>query len=489
MGPIQTQLRANRRQQQFTTNEAIPAEVAFQYAQQPMIAYNDPRLRPSENALPGQKGSQGRYEKQSAAYDAAFKKYADVALPAQQAITAEIDKGNKVLEDWGVPQSMISDLSNLGKSIQDIQLGIEQRGLNLTVASFNNELRMAKRSLQDAKDLQAGIKGEVRDTVGGLEGANIALGRQLQLLEQELSQRQINFKLAMAGFTAPGDTPEQRQARIDQAKIEAKYAQEQLNIQKQMTSNQFRSTGKQAGRSVTDLQAQISLLEQSRALTIATSVANKAVEAPSGQKDILTKEIAALIDEGSKAKMLGIQAINDMEAATGKAIKRLSPEFIAAFSDAGKAMGEQIKKYLMPDTYMSGDGGRNDGGNNGPGSGLRHVTPTTAAGRREVEDNKDYNSNGIIGAASGFLGTVTKPTNFVAGEVANETVAVLKNPRSMPMSGLGGGGGGAYTFNINISGGGGDLEQKKLDAWARQITMMVEMSLNRKTSMLGLRNP
>lgn len=475
MGVIETQLRANKRQQQFTTDEVIPAETAFQYAQKPLIGYNDPRLRPNQNMLPKQgKG----YQQQAGAYDAAFKKYESAALPAQQAITAEIEKGNKVLESWGVPQSMISDLSGVGKSIQNIQLGIEQRGLNLTVASFNNELRIAKRSLQDAKDLQAGIKGEVRETVGGLEGQNIALGRQLQLLEQELAQRQINFKLAMAGFTAPGDTPEQRQARIDQAKLEAKYAQEQLDIQKKMSSNQFKSTGMQAGRSVTDLQAQISLLTQGRALTIDTAAAQKAIEALSGQEDILTKKVAARIEEGQKSKQLGIQAINDMEAATGKAIKTLTPEFINAFGKAGVAMGEQIQKYLMPETYGL------DGGS------AKTVAPTTAAGRRETEDNVDYNKNGVIGAASGFAGMTKGLTNFTAGEVNNEAVIVLKNPTSLPMGGLGGGGGGGGIVNVNINiAGGGDIDERKLAAWGRQIQQQTIAALNRQTSLLGLRTP
>ena len=52
----------------------------------------------------------------------------------------------------------------------------------------------------------------------------------------------------------------------------------------------------------------------------------------------------------------------------------------------------------------------------------------------------------------------------------------------------GGSGAGTFNFNINISGG-GDIDQKKLDTWARDITRQVENSLNRKTSLLGLRNP
>jgi len=81
------------------------------------------------------------------------------------------------------------------------------------------------------------------------------------------------------------------------------------------------------------------------------------------------------------------------------------------------------------------------------------------------------------------------PTKMTVGEAGDETVAVLRNPRmaSMPMGG--GGGGGVVNVNVNINGGGGDLNAEKLHAWGRQIQQNVELALNRKTSLLGLRNP
>jgi hypothetical protein len=136
-------------------------------------------------------------------------------------------------------------------------------------------------------------------------------------------------------------------------------------------------------------------------------------------------------------------------------------------------MGEQIQKYLNPETYTGGGGGG-----------------TNATGGGDVKDWKKYPHDGLT-YATGVVGTAKGRTQMTVGEAGDEEVAILRNPRSLMMPGGGGGGGGGtpMIFNINIAGGGGELEQKKLDAWARQIAMMVEQSLNRKTSMLGLRNP
>ena len=73
------------------------------------------------------------------------------------------------------------------------------------------------------------------------------------------------------------------------------------------------------------------------------------------------------------------------------------------------------------------------------------------------------------------------------GEAGIETVAILRNPRSMEMP-MGGGGGGVVNVNVNINGGGSDLNEQKLHAWGKQIQMNVEQALNRKTSLLGLRS-
>lgn len=470
MGPMQVQMRANRRQGTFERESAVPAGVAMKYAAQPLIAYNDPRLRPSSNAIPGVPGSGKGFAAQQQQYTDAFKKYEKYGLSAQSAINAEISKGEQVLRDWGVPDSMISDIKTVGTAIQDIQLGLEQRGLNLTVAQYNNELRIASRSLNDAKDLQAGIGGEAKKTLGGYEGQNIALGRQLQLLEQSMAQRQINFKLAMAGFTAPGDTPEQRQARIDEAKLEAAYAQKQLDIQKKMSANQFSVVKISAGRSITDLSAQISLLTEGKSLAIDTYAAQKAISDLTAQEDILLEKAQSRVTEGQKAAGIWMQAVTDFESATGKAFDKISPEFNKIFEDAGYNFAKAIADAINPSNY---DIPRSNAAGVAASTGIPRL-PSNASGPRRD--------------APGGIGSFATPTSFTVGEAGSETVAILRNPRigSFPMGG--GGGAGTFNFNINISGG-GDIDQKKLDTWARDITRQVENSLNRKTSLLGLRNP
>jgi hypothetical protein len=370
---------------------------------------------------------------------------------------------------------MLRDITNLGQQIQKVQLGIEQRQLNLTVADYNNQIRVANRSLGDARDMYAAIRGHVKATLGGMEGQNLVLGRQLQLLGLELEQRQINFKLAMAGFTAPGDTPEQRQARIDQAKIEAGYAQKQLDINKQMGKSTFAINTIQAQRAVTDLEAQVGLLVRGRDLAIDTSAAQKAIEAMNQDQEILLEKAKSYVAEGTKTVGLLNSAITDIMSKTDDAFVGWEKDLVHAFRAAGVAFSTSLINAMNPDNYGAGSGGGISGMSN------------AQIIKLEKKYNEDLNGNGRIGASEGFLGTVNTPTNFTAGEVNGETVVVLKNPKSIAPGGMGSGGG---TVNVNISiAGGGDIDEKKLATWGKQIQRETIAALNRQTSLLGLRTP
>jgi hypothetical protein len=452
---------------------------------------------PTQNMLPGVPG----FKAQKAAYssDTAYGAGGSNFQSATKAvgiINEQVTKGRDVLKTWGVPPEKIKDIETMGMAIRDATAGIEQRSLNLTVASYNNELRVAKRSLGDARDITAAIGGNVKHTLGGMEGQNLVLGRQLQLLEQGMAQRQINFKVAMAGFTAPGDTPEQRQARIDQAKLEAAFEQKKLNIGKKTTANQFDISTISATRSVTDLQAQISLLTQSRTLAIDMSATQKSVDLMNAAEELLMADAKTYAAEGQGNAKLIMQAMTDIETESGKAFDAVGTGLADAFGTAGDAFVAAINEGLKPSNYepISNHNGAGDtGGKGGPGRGNTPPPPKTdpKAGRfgfnyNGTPDNNNYKHDSL---AKGIIGTTTGEQTMTVGEAGDETVAVLRNPRmaSMPMGG--GGGGGVVNVNVNINGGGGDLNAEKLHAWGKQIQMNVELALNRKTSLLGLRNP
>jgi hypothetical protein len=309
-----------------------------------------------------------------------------------------------------------------------------------------------------------------------MEGQNLVLGRQLQLLGLELEQRSINFKLAMAGFTAPGDTPEARQARIDQAKKEADYAQRQLDIQKKMSGNAYKINTIQAQRSIGDLVAQVDELTRGRALAIETKAAQDAVTALSQEQQLLMADAKTWMDQGLSFVAQINAEMTAIETKTGKVVSSFSDDLVKAFSDAGAAMGKAVQSAMT-------------------GGGTIATTGSTPASQHDhgtsgINEPKPKAKKNEGARASGMLGTYSSPTQATFGEAGTETVAILRNPRSGSLpSGGGGGGGGSFTFNINISGGGSDLDQKKLAVWASQIKRDVEQTLNRKTSLLGLRNP
>jgi hypothetical protein len=455
------QIRSFEREQVRGVEQEIPAAVAMKFLARPMTPYGAktlPQGGPAGNvptvAKSGPFADQGGDV--AGQYEDAYKKYAKPALAAQKMVTAEIDKGKQVLLDYGVPPDLISGISALGEQIQKVQKGIEQKSLNLTVAEYNNQIRVSNRSLRDARDLAAGIAGSTKDTLGGMQGQNIALGRQLQLLGFEMQQRQINFKLATAGFVAPGTTPEERAARIKAAEKEAQIAQKMLDLQKKMGSNQIKVTTIEAGRSVTDLTAQLSLLTQGKSLAIDTKASQDAIQAMNDQQEILIENANTYIKKGQKTVSLIDASITEIEARTGVVFTKWSNQLAASFKAAGVAYAEAIIYTMDPSHYKS---------KNSPKNGQAGTSRASAPG---------------------FVGSVSTPTQMTLGEAGSETVAILRNPRSMMVGGGGGGGGGSMTFNINISGG-SDIDKKKFDALAREIASQVEGRMMQKTNLFALR--
>jgi len=142
------------------------------------------------------------------------------------------------------------------------------------------------------------------------------------------------------------------------------------------------------------------------------------------------------------------------------------------FSMAGDAFVAAIQNAIDPNNWAP-DGREDDG---------------ESIGAQERRLGRDLNNNGIIGAATGFMGTVTRPTEFMTGEVANEHVTVLKNPKRMMGGDMGFGGGGMNVGGITIIVNGGGTEGTQNAAMlAEPIARKVEERLMQKTNLLGIR--
>ena len=142
-------------------------------------------------------------------------------------------------------------ITALGEQITKLGEQSAQAAAAVSLKEYTNNLRLSNRAISDAK----GLTGQLTTGLGALQRQEFMLGRESQSLGFILSQRQINFQVATAGFTAPGVTSEERAARIEQAKIEAAFAQKQLNIQKQQYGIGGQVFGIQAGRGLEDAQA------------------------------------------------------------------------------------------------------------------------------------------------------------------------------------------------------------------------------------------
>lgn len=430
-------------------------------------------------------------------------------------------------------RQVTSQIGETGNQIRAITDALDMRQTNFQVTEYNNQIRIAQRSLGDARDTWAAIRGTVRNTVGGLQGQNLLLDRQNHLLSMrqqklsfksedigfkqadlqfkaqqmqfELSQRSINFSKAVAGFQSPGMTSEERAANIAQAKIEADFAQKQLNIQEQIArgareqlslakqqsvinremianqnkqaNNSFAISVKEAQRNVTDLQAQVNQLFAGRALTIDAAAAQKTIADLEKQLAPLQASAQSLIQEGSQVRADVLADVTNMMAQTGKGFQELVGMVGTAWSEAARSY---ITNFLTP--VFAGAGSPPAPSGHG-GGGMGKQPPVSHGGGGGM--GKQY-------GAAGISSRVDKATSFVAGEAGSEHVVVIRNPQygvaSFGGGGSGGGGGLIWNGNLNITvtGGAGGSNADE-DAMANRLAHKVESVLMRRAAGMGLR--
>lgn len=343
----------------------------------------------------------------------------------------------------------LDKVAAIGKEISGIQIGVQTQQAAYAAAQYSAQLVVAKRSLSDARGLAGQITGESKNNLGVLERQQFLLQKQGQQLGFAQTQRQINFQTAIAGITAPGLTGEERAARIAQAKLEAKYAQEQLDIQKKLAALGNKGFQISASRNVTDLVRQIGLLERGRVVTLSTAAAEKRILGLSKLQDKENKKVAAFYQAALEKTNDVLSLSAQLAAATGNALIKVEKQVLQTFHDT---LGGMIN-ILNADIAQLGGGTGND---RLPG---KHAA-------------------GIVGSTSGS-------TDITVGEAGTETVAILRNPRKVTGSF---GGGGDVTVQIYLSGNtfSGETQYKKL---IRDVQDAVEKGMGRRASQLGLSTP
>jgi len=301
-----------------------------------------------------------------------------------------------------------------------------------------------RRSLQDAKGLTGQITNDTRN-LGVIERQQFELQRQSQALQLGQTQRQINFNKAIAGFVAPGTTPGERAARIAEAKLEADYAQKQLDIQKKLFGlggKQFQIT---ADRNVRDLTNQLGLLQAGREVTLKTAVAQKQIQALTAlqarENDRIQAFYQAAVNATGQVMQLEAQLVANTEVGLNKVGNLVLTQF------------RKVYAGLIRELSLNALGGQSGG-----------LSP----------DERDGHASGILGLAAG-------PTDLgIAGEAGNEAIAIIRNPRPFTTGAMGGG----VVFNggINITINGGDSSDPQM---ADRLARAVEQRLNRKLRMIA----
>jgi hypothetical protein len=398
-----------------------------------------------------------------------FNTYRTVAQSAIDAVIAKAREGRAALLDLGVPPQLIAELETLGNQAQGIELGVANQRAAFEATQYNHQLFILNRNLADARALLGQNVG-AQGRLGALQRENFELGKkqhalqiQAQELQLNLTQRQINFQRAIAGFVAPGTTPEERAARIEQAKIEADFAQKQLDIQKQLLGlgkKQFivgvQIFDESAKRQVQDLQFALAELKQARALQLDTTAAQQALAAIRARQAQINSEIGVAIEKSTKKASLAINTALDIANKSGEAFSKILVQTATAWNVFVNQGARAVISLLT-----GASGGPQGGGGGGKPPML---------------------------LASGIVGDTLGPTNITVGEAGKEKVAVVKNPKNVSLQSLAGvapSGGSGVMVIVDVHDN--NVEKDTLDALVAKVSAAVETSLNRKTSLFGLR--
>jgi len=420
----------------LTQQQVIPGQFGISNALAPL-----PTAAQAQGLLPGRDVS------------GITKSFQSVSDTVKSAVAGAKDFVATNLPDYGkaFANSLDAAAADANK-IRDIQVGVQVQQAQLSADKFAYSLVVANRSLTDAKGLTGDIVKQNGENLGIIERQQFILGREAQSLSIYLSQLQINFQKSLAGFVSAGTTPEERAARIKEAKIEADLAQKQLDIQKEQFALGKPAFDISAGRQVRDLEKQISFLQRDYTLQLDTKAAELQVQGISKDLDLNAQKANALFGEA-------VQKVNDvysleaqLVAETGKSLAEVSKQVIDAFSFSYNQMITEINSGIL--------------------SGYNIY-------------NKSTSTTGTAHHAAGIVGMATGETTMTVGEAGNEAVAILKNPKSMIMPS---GGTQPSVINITVSGNKFTTEEDQRQLVAT-LTTEVQRQMGRNAALLGLRRP
>lgn len=368
--PLRAQIQGRQMQGEFQRNTVLPAQQFLNQLARPIIPFEETVAARTPGAEDASNFASAKTSIDAA--QASLRGYAEQGRAAAEAVVRQADTltGSNLSGQW---QTATQAVASYGKAIAQLEIGMMWKQVNLQVAQYDEQIRVANRSLADAKEFLTGIDAAGNDNLGLLERQSLMysrqsaqigfqqqslgiqsqilgmqnqklgirskelslqsaqLGRQSQLLgfqsqamQLAQNQRQINFQQSMAQFAAPGTTPEERAARIEEAKLQADFAQKQQDIAMQqfgIAKEQFALEGVQLGIQAQTLeldkqqfalqQQQVALAQQAYSISVsAYNVQQQIVDLNAARA---VQDLSNQLDLLTRARQVTIEIAIDQE--------------------------------------------------------------------------------------------------------------------------------------------------------------------------------
>jgi hypothetical protein len=225
--------------------------------------------------------------------------------------------------------TVMNNMVNWGNKINSIRIDVGLQQAALELANFSNSMRLSNRALADAKGL-AGMAGGSK--YGQVQREQWQLGRQSQQIGFQLTARQLGMEQAVIGFGVSGESPQERAARMQEAQIRNKLQWKQLDISKQQYANEGYLFQEGAVRQVTDLNYQISLLQQQRDVQLNTQAAQEEIATLQARIEAANQTLEAWLANATsqESTVLGYGA--QIAAQTGQALTTVMGQVDAIWS-------------------------------------------------------------------------------------------------------------------------------------------------------------
>jgi hypothetical protein len=351
--------------------------------------------------------------------------------------------------------STFNRIDALGQDIVNWQQQVADMQLDQQMAEYSRQVFVAERNISDLRGLVHGVGDAHASNIGIMQKENLERQRQIQDIQRvseaaslAQSQRQLNFNLAVAGFTGGGATPAEAAAQMEQAQREAQFQQEQLDRQNQifditgeMIPNERAIVDEQNLRALEDALAEFQLFQDRFTLDQKTALIAQNIADAQALQGALSADMQDMLGSLAQVEATEIQMIQD------------------AFNQGAETLHEtaEVVKGVYADVASS----------------FAREFNITISGTQGVP--KGFGTTAEKNATGALFNTGGSAMGMIVGDAGNETVAILRNPRTF----MGGGGGGSVQININNP---VVRDESDISALARA----VEDVLNRRARLYGM---